>query len=349
MGEIPDEIADQLVVAAMHTCPPSPLSFSPSAHQFPEQNSRIGYGQDLLEQYKASIGYPNGERPEPAPPFSSTPSGSLPKIPGLPKELEGVLPTDPESLKKIAGSLRNAIGETPFKFRDQVMKDLQRVPGDVTAILTAASELLSNVAGNPKAEKFVMNAIHTAVKNDGILGSVGNMIRMAKSMGGTDKNRTEAQSAARTSGARRAGDADNEGAGTRQTGAQGLPHRKKVVIQADEKSRSGGADSGENEPHCMEPDSLFGNSGHRAKPAERKARSKKIRVAPDEPQSASSPESLDNATKQAPDVAREEEKDAVTGKNRQGAHKTVVSESAPEHGGNTEGAQKKVATGSKSS
>lgn len=243
-NEIPDEIADHIFRSARNTCPPSPLSFnSPPASQAPgsEQDSRIGYGQDLLEQYKASIGYapeneqgqqqpygppPGNRRPQPQP----GPQAQMP--PGIPKGLEGVLPTDPEALKRIASNLRDTIGDAPFKFRDQVMKDLQHVPNDVATVLSAINELVSNIADNPQAEKFVLNAIQTAVKNDGILGSVGKMLKLTTSFGPMGKTPPGKSASGRSTGDER----------SRETPGDGLPmpdensgtiRRKKVKIQAD--------------------------------------------------------------------------------------------------------------------
>jgi hypothetical protein len=48
----------------------------------------------------------------------------------------------------------------------------------MATVLTALNELLSNIAGNPLAERFIMNAIKTAVVNDGVLGSLGKIIKM---------------------------------------------------------------------------------------------------------------------------------------------------------------------------
>ncbi|WP_287372069.1 hypothetical protein [Prosthecochloris sp.] len=237
--ELPDEIAEKILTSAVNICPPAPLAFSPPADQVQgsEKNSQIGYGQDLLEQYKASIGYTPEGRTAPSAegmPSAGRPSGgsrgSMP--PGIPKELEGMLPTDPEALKRIAGNLKETIGEAPFKLRDQVMKDLQHVPNDVATMLSAINELISNIADNPKAEKFVMNAIQTAVKNDGILGSVGKMLKMTTSFGPMGKK----GSAQHSSGHSASGTARSEEPG------EGLPvpdetsepiRRKKVKIQAD--------------------------------------------------------------------------------------------------------------------
>ncbi len=182
--EIPDDVADQIFMSAANTCPPKPLNLTPPGGQSyqPPQNNPIGYGQDLLEQYRAG-GYASPAQGGPAGPQERqfrAPSGR-PQMPEMPKALEDILPTDPDALKRIAGNLKEMLGDAPFKLRDQVMKDLQHVPNDVATVLTAVNELIANIADNPKAEKFVLNAIQTAVKNDGILGSVGKMLKMTTS------------------------------------------------------------------------------------------------------------------------------------------------------------------------
>jgi len=187
--EIPDDVADQIFLSAANTCPPKPLNLMPPGGQpyQPPQSNPIGYGQDLLEQYRSGGGgYASpaqGGQGRPAGPQGQPlrASSGRPQMPEMPKVLEDILPTDPDALKRIAGNLKEMLGDAPFKFRDQVMKDLQHVPNDVATVLTAVNELIANIADNPKAEKFVLNAIQTAVKNDGILGSVGKMLKMTTS------------------------------------------------------------------------------------------------------------------------------------------------------------------------
>ena len=240
-NEIPDEIAEQIFRSARNICPPNPLSFDSPASRAPrsEQNSRIGYGQDLLEQYKASIGYAPENQSEAELPYGSAPGSRKPQQdsqepmppPGIPKGLEGVLPTDPEALKRIAANLRDTIGDAPFKFRDQVMKDLQHIPNDVATMLTAINELISNIADNPKAEKFVMNAIQTAVKNDGILGSMGKMLKLTTSFGPMGKKSPGPPPAARSGGGARSQEPDESLPMPDEN--SGPIRRKKVKIQAD--------------------------------------------------------------------------------------------------------------------
>lgn len=178
--EIPQDAAGRIFQAARSVCPPRQIALQLDTPQAPVPDAGIGYGQDLLEQYRAT-GY--GQPQAPYPPYQppGTAPGPRPRSMGpqdAMRGLESMLPTDPASLKRIAEQIKNMVGDAPFKMRDQVMKDLQHVPGDMATVLTALNELLSNIAGNPLAERFIMNAIKTAVVNDGVLGSLGKIIKM---------------------------------------------------------------------------------------------------------------------------------------------------------------------------
>ena len=181
--EIPQDIANKILQGAQNICPPRTISIALDNPQMPLPDAGIGYGQDLLEQYKASVGYSHQEPPQPG---AHPRQRSAVPIPEMPRGLEGILPTDPAAIKRIAGQLKDMVGDAPLKFRDQLMKDLQHVPNDVATVLTAVNELLANIAGNPQAERFVMNAIKTAVEHDGIIGSVGKIIKLT-GIGGQKK------------------------------------------------------------------------------------------------------------------------------------------------------------------
>ena len=181
---LPDEVSAHILQGARGVCVPQAISFRFEAPDPVQQESHIGYGQDLLEQYKASLGYAPDER-------SSQQSGEHKQEGFSPadaiKGIENMLPTDPATLKRIAGSIKELIGDAPFKIRDQVKSDLQHVPG----MLTALNELLNSIADNPQAERFVINIVKTAVRNDGMIGSVGKLLRLSSSFGETSKRRTQ--------------------------------------------------------------------------------------------------------------------------------------------------------------
>ena len=193
---IPDEVAHRILQSARSVCVPRAISLRFDASDSAQRESHIGYGQDLLEQYKASIGYPSDERGQPGVPLQGAGQGEEYNSEGFgPAELirgfEQILPTDPASLKRIAGSIKEMIGDAPFKIRDQVKSDLQHVPG----MLTALNELLNSIADNPQAERFVLNIVKTAVKNDGVIGSVGKLLRLSSSFSDTSKRKVQRPSA----------------------------------------------------------------------------------------------------------------------------------------------------------
>ena len=313
-NEIPDEIAEQIVISAANICPPAPLSFKPSAGQAPgpEQNSRIGYGQDLLEQYKASMGYPPDRGTEAGQqhgasfadntPRQHSPGSQRPVMPGIPKELEGLLPTDPEALKRIAGNLKDMVGDAPFKFRDQVMKDLQHVPNDLATMLTAVNELIVNIADNPKAEKFVMNAIQTAVKNDGILGSMGKMLKLTTSFGPMGKKSGGQQPPARSAEGARSGESDTGEPPLPNKDGSGSIRRKKVKIQADgdDPVADISMKSLDQVLHDIESDMPSGSSDLAAGRNEGGVEPKKIKIVTDEPEVTQSGSSTGDVHQESP-------------------------------------------------
>lgn len=232
---IPDELAPELLHAARSVCTPRAINLPLESEPTAAIDSNIGYGQDLLEQYKASIGYSQPEGAQMPPKQQQRPAGSPGQGSGMPpgmppgmpdpmKGLENMLPTDPASLKRIASSIKGMVGEAPFKLRDQVMKDLQHVPGDVATVLTAVNELLSNIAGNPHAERFVMTAIQTAVRNDGVLGSLTKALKMTSSFGGPKKSQAPGQ--------KRSAAGQAEG-GFPDEGDETTIRRKKISVKDD--------------------------------------------------------------------------------------------------------------------
>ncbi len=281
-GEIPEDIAEEVYRDSGAICPPSALSFgSPGSADPAAHDSRIGYGQDLLEQYKASIGY----SPENLQGGNSVygPSGRQQdsegyRRPGIPKELEDILPTDPESLKRIAANLRDSIGEAQFKFRDQFIKDIQNVPNDVATVLTALSDLVTNIADNPQAEKFVLNAIQTAVKNDGILGSMGKILKLTTGFGPAGKKPPAPGS--RPGGDKGSGKDFDEGPDDAETGTI---RRKRVTIHTDDEAE--GLSGASLDKAFEEMEAVFRESQSREPDTveEKNVRSKKLSVVTEKP------------------------------------------------------------------
>ena len=192
---IPDDISLLILRDARSICVPRPISIRADFSDPVQRESPIGYGQDLLEQYKASIGYPSDERGQQGVPMPGTAPGDEFNAEGfgpadIIKGFEQMLPIDPAALKKFAGSIKEMIGDAPYKLRDQVKSDLQHVPG----MLTALNELINTIADNPQAERFVINIVKTAVKNDGVIGSVSKLLRLSSNSGDSTKRRPQRSS-----------------------------------------------------------------------------------------------------------------------------------------------------------
>jgi len=193
---LPDEVSAVIFRRARGICIPQVISFRFDAPDTVQQDSHIGYGQDLLEQYKANLGFATPEQTQHYnESFSGVPQGGEHHPEGFApgdvlKGIENILPTDPASLKRIAGSIKEMLGDAPFKLRDQLKNDLQHVPGMITAL----NELLINIADNPQAERFVLNIVKTAVRNDGMIGSVGKLIKLSSNFVGGGKKSPQKQS-----------------------------------------------------------------------------------------------------------------------------------------------------------
>jgi hypothetical protein len=190
---LPDDVSLLIQQNVRSICVPQVISLRFDAPDSPQRESHIGYGQDLLEQYKASIGYPSDDKGQQqgGAPYGGPHGGEHNQEGFSPadvlKGIENILPKDPASLKRIAGSIKEMIGDAPFKIRDQMKSDLQHVPG----MLSALTELLNSIADNPQAERFVLNIVKTAVKNDGVIGSVGKLIKLSSSFSDNSKRKAQ--------------------------------------------------------------------------------------------------------------------------------------------------------------
>ncbi|AOS84528.1 hypothetical protein BIU88_10525 [Chlorobaculum limnaeum] len=248
--EIPQDAADRIFQAARSACPPRQIALKLDTPQAPVPDAGIGYGQDLLEQYRATG---QGQPQAPYPPYQppGTAPGPRPRSMGpqdAMRGLESMLPTDPAALKRIAEQIKSMVGDAPFKMRDQVMKDLQHVPGDMATVLTALNELLSNIAGNPLAERFIMNAIKTAVVNDGVLGSLGKIIKMTGIGSGGGKKSPKPQGHEPSREERGASSARKSPFVEEQDDDSSTIRRKKISIKDDDDHAEADLFAGSDEP-----------------------------------------------------------------------------------------------------
>ncbi|MCX6178443.1 MAG: hypothetical protein NT163_03580 [Chlorobiales bacterium] len=234
---LPDDVAASILRGARGVCIPQVMSFRFDSPHIAQQESHIGYGQDLLEQYKANIGYASPEQPQQ---YSGQPSGGaqggerhsggFSPADAL-KGIENILPTDPASLKRIAESIKEMIGDAPFKIREQLKNDLQHVPG----MLTALNELVISIADNPQAERFVINIVKTAVRNDGMIGSVSKLMKLSSSFGGGGKKSAQKNSS-KTSATESNDDFSKNQRRDIDDDGEGTTRRKKLHIKSDDEA-----------------------------------------------------------------------------------------------------------------
>ena len=76
------------------------------------------------------------------------------------------------SLKRAEAITKDLFAAIPEQYREQAKKDLEQMPKRMTEAVSVMSELLTNITQNPETQNFVIQAIATAVKNDGIVGTM---------------------------------------------------------------------------------------------------------------------------------------------------------------------------------
>ena len=236
-NELPDEVADAILHGARGVCVPHVISLRFDAPDITQQESNIGYGQDLLDQYKANIGYSTPEQPQQ---YSGQPQGGahaaerqsagFSPADAL-KGIENILPKDPASLKRVAESIKEMIGDAPFKIREQLKSDLQHVPG----MLTALNELVISISDNPQAERFVLNIVKTAVRNDGMIGSVSKLMKLSSSFAGGGK-KSAPKSSSRTGGADSMDEVPRNQRRSNTDDSEGGTRRKSINIKSDDEA-----------------------------------------------------------------------------------------------------------------
>ena len=236
-NELPDEVADAILHGARAVCVPHVISLRFNAPDVAQQESNIGFGQDLLDQYKANIGYSNPEQPQQ---YSGQPSGGsqggerqtggFSPADAL-KGIENILPKDPASLKRVAESIKEMIGDAPFKIREQLKSDLQHVPG----MLSALNELVISISDNPQAERFVLNIVKTAVRNDGMIGSVSKLMKLSSSFAGGGKKSSQ-RSSSRAGSAESNDDVPKKERRTADEGNENTFRKKSIHITSDDEA-----------------------------------------------------------------------------------------------------------------
>lgn len=191
-----------------------------SRNQDPTGN--IGYGQNILEQFKsqqAIEGYQNqnpvnnpnfgmGGQGAPQPnPFGGGKPGNIASFVdnlnnsiGNPNELPENLPDiDFDSLKQLGVIAKDIFKSIPDEYKDQLKEDLrgiplsiQKLPNNFADSVKAVNELLQNVSNNKQTQDFILQAIQTAVKSDGLIGAASKIFKSSVSnQGSSNQNNSQ--------------------------------------------------------------------------------------------------------------------------------------------------------------
>ncbi len=253
LDEIPDDIAGKVYHVGVEACPPEDfeipdpdMNFNHQASQGspfsgfsqPEsgggmldtlrngfnsrnegQSANIGYGQNILEQFKAqqsipgyqdqnpnaipnmglnAMGNPQNQQGGKAPGDISSFVDNLSNSMNNPNELPDNLPDlDIESIKKLGGIAKDIFKSIPDEYKDQLKEDLrsipqsfQKLPDNFADSVKAINELLTNVSKNKQTQDFILQAIQTAVKSDGLIGAASKIIKSQVSNQPSSQSRT---------------------------------------------------------------------------------------------------------------------------------------------------------------
>lgn len=175
--------------------PPPPVAEPETPPQAEVWNGTIIYGDDMLSRLKryragnenefrqsSSQRTRNGYdaeflRNEPRGRFGPSPFGPPPPMPDFASLFSKF---DIVSLKRAEAAAKDILSNIPEQYREQAKKDLAQMPERLKESLNALNELITNLAENPQAQNVVIQTITTAVKNDGLFGSILKAMSLAK-------------------------------------------------------------------------------------------------------------------------------------------------------------------------
>jgi hypothetical protein len=140
----------------------------PPMQQFGQQ----GYGQNGFAQGFSAEFLQN----EPRPQFFQNPMAAMQN------PFSSLQKIDKVSLKRAEAITKDLINSIPEEYREQAKKDFKEMPERMSQALNALNELLGNIAESPQAQSFIVQTVGTAVKNDGLFGS---MMKLANIFGQT--------------------------------------------------------------------------------------------------------------------------------------------------------------------
>ncbi len=168
---IPDKIASDA---------PPPAEKTEAPHVEFVHNTMF-YGDDMLSrlkryragnerEFQQTHAHKNGHNGYSAEFLQNEPRGRFgpptPDFEGMFSKLDRV------SLKRAEAIAKDILSNIPEQYREQAKKDLAQMPERMKESLNALNELITNLAENPQAQNVVIQTIATAVKNDGLLGTM---------------------------------------------------------------------------------------------------------------------------------------------------------------------------------
>jgi len=224
LEEIPQEVADKVYASGFETCPPKDVEFEydpavenneggkapiqkpnmpqpswPGPGMGQDEGAHIGYGQDVLEQFKAEksfVGYEGlgsqqgsslfrnkqfqqfgrgefGQRSQ-----NMSPNGNIPFTGENPPEI------DMQTLKQMGAVVKELISSIPEEYKEQAKEDLRKIPENFQKLpdnfvesVKALNELLENVSNNKQTQDFLIDVIQAAVKSDGLFGAASKLVK----------------------------------------------------------------------------------------------------------------------------------------------------------------------------
>ncbi len=180
--DLPKEVAEKLVKIAHKHLPPKTFliadrlaSGAPATPRTEIYNGTMFYGDDLLaqlRQYRQGSDKPryDNQNRYSAEFLQHEPRGRF--VPPTPDLTSLFSKLDMVSLKRAEAIAKDILNNIPEQYREQAQKDLAQMPERLKESLNALNELITNLAENPQAQHVVIETIATAVKNDGILGTL---------------------------------------------------------------------------------------------------------------------------------------------------------------------------------
>ncbi|MBC8044244.1 MAG: hypothetical protein IAF08_12470 [Rhizobacter sp.] len=192
LGEVPEGVAAEIATQSVKLFPPREVVLGDeSSIQEPKYDATAVratngythiYGQNTLAELRERRLNPNmnpNATPNGVPQSAGTPKYSADFMQGERRHDFAPKPAafpelDLLTLKRMEAVTRDVLSSIPEEYREQAKRDLERLPSmsNMPQVISALSELLTNISQNEKTQEFVLNAISAAIKSDGLFGMV---------------------------------------------------------------------------------------------------------------------------------------------------------------------------------